>query len=130
MAYDFYVRTLQDLIDAVQEFGIVPYFATLIPSAAGRTATCSYARHSQPARTPARESFLSSLFAEIAGIRASANTRKIPAKQSLQNVTVSLGRVLVLWGKADCHTRFAGSFRARASRRGPLKDETERKHGV
>ena len=31
MAYDFYVRTLQDLIDAVQEFGIVPYFATLIP---------------------------------------------------------------------------------------------------
>ena len=31
MAYDFYVRTLQDLIDAVQEFGIVPYFATMIP---------------------------------------------------------------------------------------------------
>ncbi len=31
MAYDFYVRTLQDLIDAVQEYGIVPYFSTMIP---------------------------------------------------------------------------------------------------
>ena len=31
LAYDFYVRTKQDLIDAVQEYGIVPYFATSIP---------------------------------------------------------------------------------------------------
>jgi len=31
MAYDFYVRTKQDLIDAVQEFGIIPYFRTSIP---------------------------------------------------------------------------------------------------
>ncbi|MBO5556915.1 MAG: hypothetical protein J5927_06990 [Oscillospiraceae bacterium] len=31
MAYDFYVQTKQDLIDAVQTFGIVPYFATSIP---------------------------------------------------------------------------------------------------
>ncbi len=31
MAYDFYVRTKQDLIDAVEEFGIVPYFSTSIP---------------------------------------------------------------------------------------------------
>ena len=31
MAYDFYVRRKQDLIDAVQEFGIVPYFCTSIP---------------------------------------------------------------------------------------------------
>ncbi len=31
MAYDFYVRTKKDLIDAVQEYGIVPYFSTSIP---------------------------------------------------------------------------------------------------
>ena len=31
MAYDFTVRTRQDLIDAVQEYGIVPYFSTSIP---------------------------------------------------------------------------------------------------
>ncbi len=31
MAYDFYVRRKQDLIDAVREFGIVPYFRTSIP---------------------------------------------------------------------------------------------------
>ena len=31
MAYDFYVRTKQDLIEAVQEYGIVPYFATSVP---------------------------------------------------------------------------------------------------
>lgn len=31
MKYDFYVRTKQDLIDAVQTFGIVPYFSTSIP---------------------------------------------------------------------------------------------------
>ena len=31
MAYDYYVRTKQDLIDAVNEFGIVPYFASSIP---------------------------------------------------------------------------------------------------
>ena len=31
MAYDFIVRTKQDLIDAVQEYGIVPYFSTSIP---------------------------------------------------------------------------------------------------
>ena len=31
MPYDFYVRSKQDLIDAVQTFGIVPYFATSIP---------------------------------------------------------------------------------------------------
>ena len=31
MAYDFYVRTKQDLIDAVHEYGIVPYFTTSIP---------------------------------------------------------------------------------------------------
>ena len=31
MAYDFYVRSKQDLIDAVEEYGIVPYFATSIP---------------------------------------------------------------------------------------------------
>ena len=29
--YDFYIKTKQDLIDAVQEFGIVPYFSTSIP---------------------------------------------------------------------------------------------------
>ena len=29
--YDFYVKTKQDLIDAVQVFGIVPYFSTSIP---------------------------------------------------------------------------------------------------
>ena len=26
MAYDFYIRKKQDLIEAVQEYGIVPYF--------------------------------------------------------------------------------------------------------
>ncbi len=57
------------------------------------------ARHSEPARTPAWESALSSFFAEIADISASADTRKISAKRPLQNATVSLGRVLVLWGK-------------------------------
>ena len=31
MAYDFTVRTKQDLIDALQEYGIVPYFSTSIP---------------------------------------------------------------------------------------------------
>ena len=31
MVFDFYVRTKQDLIDAVQTFGIVPYFSTSIP---------------------------------------------------------------------------------------------------
>ena len=31
MAYDFYIRRKQDLIDAVQAFGIVPYFRTSIP---------------------------------------------------------------------------------------------------
>lgn len=31
MAYDFYVRSKQDLIDAVGEYGIVPYFSTSIP---------------------------------------------------------------------------------------------------
>ena len=31
MAYDFRVRTKQDLIDAVREYGIVPYFSTSIP---------------------------------------------------------------------------------------------------
>ena len=31
MAYDFYIRKKQDLIDAVQEYGIVPYFQTSIP---------------------------------------------------------------------------------------------------
>ncbi len=31
MAYDFYVRTKQDLIDAVQEYGIIPYFESSIP---------------------------------------------------------------------------------------------------
>ena len=31
MGYDFYVRTKQDLINAVQEYGIVPYFSTSIP---------------------------------------------------------------------------------------------------
>ena len=31
MAYDFTVRTKQDLINAVQEYGIVPYFSTSIP---------------------------------------------------------------------------------------------------
>ena len=31
MAYDFYVRSKQDLIDAVEEYGIVPYFSTSIP---------------------------------------------------------------------------------------------------
>ena len=31
MAYNFYVRSKQDLIHAVQEFGIIPYFATSIP---------------------------------------------------------------------------------------------------
>ena len=31
MAFGFYVRSKQDLIDAVQEFGIIPYFTTSIP---------------------------------------------------------------------------------------------------
>ena len=31
MEYDFYVRTKQDLINAVKTFGIVPYFPTSIP---------------------------------------------------------------------------------------------------
>ena len=31
MAYDFYVRTKQDLIDAVREYGIIPYFSSSIP---------------------------------------------------------------------------------------------------
>ena len=31
MAYDFYIRKKQDLIEAVQEYGIVPYFQTSIP---------------------------------------------------------------------------------------------------
>ncbi|MDO4973375.1 MAG: hypothetical protein Q4E38_04100 [Eubacteriales bacterium] len=31
MAYDFVVHSRQDLIDAVQEYGIVPYFSTSIP---------------------------------------------------------------------------------------------------
>ena len=31
MAYDFYVRTKQDLIDAVQEYGVIPYFRSSIP---------------------------------------------------------------------------------------------------
>ena len=31
MRYDFHVRTKQDLIDAVERFGIVPYFSTSIP---------------------------------------------------------------------------------------------------
>jgi len=31
MKFDFYVRTKQDLIDAVETFGIVPYFSNSIP---------------------------------------------------------------------------------------------------
>lgn len=31
MAYDFYVHSQQDLINAVNEYGIVPYFSTSIP---------------------------------------------------------------------------------------------------
>ncbi len=31
MAYDFYVRTKQDLIDAVREYGVIPYFESSIP---------------------------------------------------------------------------------------------------
>ena len=31
MAYDFYVKTKQDLIDALQEYGVIPYFAGSIP---------------------------------------------------------------------------------------------------
>ena len=31
MSYDFYVRTKQDLIDAINKYGIVPYFANSIP---------------------------------------------------------------------------------------------------
>lgn len=31
MSYDFYIRKKQDLIEAIQEFGIVPYFRTSIP---------------------------------------------------------------------------------------------------
>lgn len=30
MSYDFYVRTKQDLIDAIGTFGIIPYFPTSI----------------------------------------------------------------------------------------------------
>ena len=29
--YDFYVKTKEDLIGAVQEYGIVPYFSTSRP---------------------------------------------------------------------------------------------------
>ena len=31
MAYDFYVRSRQDLIDAIQKVGIIPYFSISIP---------------------------------------------------------------------------------------------------
>ena len=31
MTFDFYVRSKQDLIDAIEEFGIVPYFSTSVP---------------------------------------------------------------------------------------------------
>ena len=31
MRYDFYIRSKQDLIDAIQAFGIVPYFTNSIP---------------------------------------------------------------------------------------------------
>lgn len=31
MSYDFYVRSQQDLIDAVQEYGVIPYFTNAIP---------------------------------------------------------------------------------------------------
>ena len=31
MPFDFYVRSMQDLVEAVQAFGILPYFATSIP---------------------------------------------------------------------------------------------------
>ncbi len=31
MKYDFYIRTRQDLLDAVEEYGIVPYFSNSIP---------------------------------------------------------------------------------------------------
>ncbi len=31
MPFDFYVHCKQDLIDAVQEFGIIPYFRTTVP---------------------------------------------------------------------------------------------------
>ena len=31
MAFDFYIKTQQDLIDAVKEYGIVPYFENSIP---------------------------------------------------------------------------------------------------
>ena len=31
MAFEFYVRSKQDLIQAVEEFGIIPYFSTSIP---------------------------------------------------------------------------------------------------
>ena len=31
MSYDFWVRTKQDLVDAVNTYGIVPYFSTSIP---------------------------------------------------------------------------------------------------
>ena len=44
MAYDFYVRSKQDLIDAVEEYGIIPYFSTSIPG-------FSLEEHCSPART-------------------------------------------------------------------------------
>ena len=31
MAYDFYVRSQQDLVNAVNEYGIIPYFSASIP---------------------------------------------------------------------------------------------------
>ena len=31
MAYDFYVRSKKDLIDAIQKFGILPYFSNTVP---------------------------------------------------------------------------------------------------
>ena len=31
MAFDFYVRSLQDLVEAVQTYGILPYFSNPIP---------------------------------------------------------------------------------------------------
>lgn len=31
MSFDFYVRSRQDLVDAIETFGIIPYFATSVP---------------------------------------------------------------------------------------------------
>ncbi len=31
MKFDFYVRSMQDLVEAVETFGIVPYFANSLP---------------------------------------------------------------------------------------------------